>query len=261
MKRRARRAKALFFFRMRKALPILLLITSTALAEQHGTAYEAMRTVGNQLGRGALSHIVSVSGTAGNPQPARWHIVLEQPRSEGGYRAIDVANGQIVSDKPVSEAPGSRAIETRKLNLDSSGAYAVAAHTADTSHVLFDYVNYTLRSDPRGNPIWAVTLQTAAGGHGGTVHIGANKGTITRVEGMFRGTNTAEVQAQQQAAPPRSEVRGREREEEVTDEETADAEDENFVKRHIKKMFYRARDDAQRMFERVQQSFDDFVHR
>lgn len=261
MKRRARGGKALFFFAMRKALVILSFTTSAALAQQHGTAYEAMRTVGNQLGRGALRYIVSVNGNAGNPQPARWRIVLEPPRGEGGYRAIDVANGQIVSDKPVSEAPGSRAIETRKLNLDSSGAYAVAAHTADTSHVLFDYVNYTLRSDSRGNPMWTVTLQTAAGAHGGTVHIGANKGTITRVEGMFRGTNTAEVQAQEQVAPRRSHVRNHEPDEEARDEETADAEDENFIKRNIKHMFYRARDDAQRMFDRVRDSFDDFVHR
>jgi hypothetical protein len=242
---------------MRKALAIISFAASTALAQQHGTAYEAMRSVSNQLGRPALNHIVLVSGNGGNPQPSRWRIVLEQPGGEGGYRALDVANGQIVSDKPISDAQSSRPIETRKLNLDSSGAYSVAAHTADTSHVVFDYASYTLRSDSRGNPVWTVTLQTAAGSVGGAVHIGANKGNITRVEGMFRGTNTAQIQAEQQA-PPRQDVR--EPETDISDE-NADDEDENFIKHGIKKMFYRARDDAQRMFDRVRQSFDDFMHR
>jgi hypothetical protein len=245
---------------MWKAFAVLLLTTLSAAAQQQrGTAYEAMRIVGAQLGRAALSHIVLVSGNNGSPQPARWRIVLQQPGGEGGYRAVDISNGQIVSDRATSDVQSSRPIETSKLNLDSSGAYAVAAHTADTSHVLFDFANYTLRSDPRGNPIWAVALQTAAGVHGGTVHIGANKGTITRVEGMFRGTNTAQVQSEQQMPRTREDVR--EPDQDVTDERAADEEDENFVKRGIKRMFYRARDDAQRIFERVHQSFDDFMHR
>lgn len=245
---------------MWKALALLLLTSFCALAQQQrGTAYEAMRTVGTQLGRGALHHIVLVSGNNGSPQPARWRIVLEQPGGEGGYRAIDVANGRIVSDRATSEVQSSRAIDTRKLNLDSSGAYAVAAHTAETSHVLFDFVNYTLRSDPRGNPMWAVALQTAGGAHGGTVHIGANKGNITRVEGMFRGTNTAQVQSEPQMPRPREHAR--ETDEHISDEEAADEEDENFIKRGIKHAFRRARDDAQRMFERVRESFDDSVRR
>ena len=243
---------------MWKALLIFFCAISTALAEQRGTAYEAMRTVGEQLGRSALNHILLVSGNGGNPQPARWRIVLEQPGGEGGYRAIEVANGQIVSDKPITEAQDSRPIVTSKLNLDSSGAYAVAAHTADTSHVVFDYANYTLRSNSRGTPVWAVTVQTAGGAPGGTVHVAANKGNITRVEGMFRGTNTAQVQAEQQAPPPRQDVR--EPETDISDE-NAEEEDENFIKRGIKQMFYRARDDAQRMFERVHRSFDDFMRR
>ena len=243
---------------MWKSVAILLATSVPVFAQQHGTAYEAMRTVGTQLGRPALNHVVLVSGSNGNPQPNRWRIVLEQPGGEGGYRAVEVAGDRIVSDRPTNETQSSRPIETRKLNLDSSGAYAVAAHTAETSHVVFDVVNYTLRSDPRGNPIWVINLQTAGGAHGGIVHIGANSGTITRVEGMFRGTNTAQVQAEQTNPRPREDVS-----EDVVsdDDQNADEEDENFIKRGVKKMFYRARDDAQRMFERVRQSFDDFMHR
>ena len=244
---------------MWKAPAVLLLTTLCAFGEQQsGTAYEAMRTVGTQLGRGALQHIVLVSGKNGSPQPSRWRIVLEQSGGEGGYRAVDVANGQIVSDGATDEVQSSRPIDTRKLNLDSSGAYAVAAHTAETSHVLFDFVNYTLRSDARGNPTWKVRLQTAAGTHGGTVHIGANKGTITRVEGMFRGTNTAQVQTEETMPRAREDVR--ESDEPLSDDEAADEEDENFIKRGIKQMFHRARDDAREMFGRVRQSFDDFVN-
>lgn len=244
---------------MWKFIAATLLITASVFAEEHGTAYGAMRTVGAQLGRGALSNIISITGTAGNPQPARWKVLLAD-RASGGARELEVANGRIVSDRPANVSESSPAtISTSKLNLDSSGAYAVAAHTADTSHLLFNYVNYTLRTDRRGNPMWIVSLETNARQPAGTIYIGANKGNITRVEGMYRGTNQQQVEAE------RTIVRREDVDEPPLDAnqngESADDEDENFIKHSIKQAFRRTRRDAEQVFERVRQSFDDFMSR
>ena len=65
----------------------------------------------------------------------------------------------------------------------------MARHTAESSDTVFSTANYTLRNDERGNPVWIVSLQTDSGESLGTIHIGTNHGSVTRVEGMFSGGN------------------------------------------------------------------------
>src|SRR5436189_920687 len=47
---------------MWKSLMVALLFATPALAEEQATAYEALRVVGTQFGRGALNHVVSITG-------------------------------------------------------------------------------------------------------------------------------------------------------------------------------------------------------
>src|ERR671930_592257 len=47
--------------------------------------------------------------------------------------------------------------------------------------------NYTLRTNERGEGTWIITLQNQRHRPVGTIYIGANKGTVTRTEGMFAG--------------------------------------------------------------------------
>ncbi len=69
---------------MWKAFAAVLLFVAPAFAqEENATAYEALRVVGTELGRGALNHVVAITGVKGNPQPKKWKIVLEDP----GFRA------------------------------------------------------------------------------------------------------------------------------------------------------------------------------
>ena len=70
---------------MWRSFAALLLLVTPALAQDNATAYEALRVVGRQFGRGALNHIVSITGVRGEPQPEksglfawlalRWKIV------------------------------------------------------------------------------------------------------------------------------------------------------------------------------------------
>ncbi|PYI87737.1 MAG: hypothetical protein DMF03_12760, partial [Verrucomicrobia bacterium] len=55
---------------MLRMLAMLLLSSASVLAQANGTAYEALRTVGNQLNRDFVNRVISVSGVDGNPQPA-----------------------------------------------------------------------------------------------------------------------------------------------------------------------------------------------
>ena len=223
---------------MSKWLIALLMLATPAFAQEHPTAYEAIRTVGTQLKRDYVDHVTSVTGTNGNPQPEMWKIMIEDSSASSGVREVEVSNGQIVSERtPLrSSVEGSfgPVIDTGKLNLDSSGAYTLARQTADKSHVTFATVDYTLRVDSRGNPIWKVALLRQNGEPAGTIFIGANHGTVTRTEGLFSGGD----QTAQTSEPSR--------------ENTDDGGNP------VARSFRQAGDDVKRGFNKVSRSFVDF---
>ena len=222
----------------------LLLLAAPAWADENATAYEALRVVGREFGRDALHQIVSITGTKGNPQPEKWKIILEDPDGRG-VREVEVADGKIDSkhstDRSVAGSTEGATIDTSRLNLDSSGAYEVASHTADLSHMSFATVDYILRTDDRGEPMWIVTLQSRSLRPVGTIYIGATRGTVRRTEGMFAGATM----------------------EDVENAEDNDEEHGPFsgVKKQIKHAFHRTQDEARDMFERVKRSFSDFINR
>ncbi len=228
----------------RLVIALLLLSTRQIWAQENATAYEALRAVGTELGRGALNHIVSITGVKGNPQPEKWKIVLEDPEGRG-VRELQVAEGKIDSDgSPHRSTTGSTegaTINVSRLNLDSSGAFAVASHTADASHMRFATADYALRTDERGEPIWVVTLLNRSSRPVGTIYIGATRGTVKRTEGMFAGATMEDVENDYDQGE-RSGV--------ISD-----------VKKSIKHAFHRTQDEARGMFERVKRSFSDFINR
>jgi hypothetical protein len=230
---------------MWRSFVALLLFVAPALAqEENATAYEALRVVGTELGRGALNHVVSITGVKGNPQPEKWKIILEDPDGRG-VRELEVADGKVGSEhRPGRSVAGSTegaTIDTSRLNLDSSGAYEVASHAADLSHANFAAVDYTLRTDEHGEPIWIVTLLSRSSRPVGTIHIGAMRGTVKRTEGMFAGATMEDVETDYDS-----------------DEESGPF---SSVKRRIKDTFHRTQEEARDMFERVKRSFSDFINR
>jgi hypothetical protein len=234
---------------MWKCFVALLLVVTPVLADEYPTAYEALRAVGTKFSRDSVNRVISVTGVGGTPQPETWKVLLEDPRARGGVREVEITNGEVASErKAVRSVVGSTegaTIKTARLNLDSNGAFAVASHTADKSNARFDTVSYTLRTDERGDPVWIVTLQNKSSRPVGTIYIGANRGNVTRTEGMFAGTNMEDV---------------------ATDHDAErDTENEGGIvgtaKSRIRETFRRAQDEARDMFERVRRSFVDFFNR
>lgn len=230
---------------MWKMFIALLALAPTAWAQDQATAYQAMRTVGRQLNRELVNHVISISGANGNPQPATWTILLDDPRARGGVREVEVQNDRIVSERtPLRESVASSlgpVIDTAKLNLDSSGAYTLAQQAAATSHLTITGADYTLHADERGNPIWIVALRRSDGEPAGKIFIGANHGTITRSEGLFVGGDHAIAN---------------------NEETSADADDNdgdvNPIKQGIKDAFKKFGRDVKHDFFKVRRSFTDF---
>ncbi len=235
---------------MWKYLLASFLLATTALAQENPSAYEALRVIGTQLNRDMVSRVISVTGVDGDPQPRGWKVLVADRGAAGGVREIIVEDNRVVSQRvPNRSVVGSsegNTINTAKLNLDSTGAYSVAAHTADTSHVTFSFTSYTLRTDERGNPTWIVTLEDRSRKPLGTIHIRANDGRVTRVEGMYQGRNMEQVEDDSQPV----------------DDQNADSGDDpedNVVKRNIKRLFRKTKEDSTRIFNKVRRSFADFI--
>jgi hypothetical protein len=225
---------------------LFLLSASAVFAQTNPTAYDALRTVGKQLNRDYVNRVVSVTGLNGNPQPPTWRILIDDPNAHG-VRELEVREGRVtsnrMSDRNIVGTAQGATINPARLNLDSSGAYEVANRTADSSHVPFAYVNYTLRTNERGDGTWIVTLQNQNHRPVGTIYIGANKGTVTRTEGMFAGA-------------PMDAVVEDHREGDVGYEEQSG---DNPIMHSVRHMFYRAREQATETFKRVRHNFADFI--
>src|SRR2546430_3236325 len=208
---------------MWKSVLAAILLATPALAQENASAYEALRVIGTQLNRQLIDRVVSVNGVEGEPQPRTWKILVEDKNAANGVREIVVEDNRVVSQRaPNKSVVGSTqgaTINTSKLNLDSTGAYTVAAHTAETSHVTFSLTSYTLRTDDHGNPIWIVTLADRSNRPVGTIHIRASDGRIGRVEGMYQGRNMEQVEVNPDVDnPPRVEN------ERPSDDQTVDDE-------------------------------------
>jgi hypothetical protein len=229
---------------VRISATVMLLSASAVFAQTNPTAYDALRVVGNQVNRDFVNRVASVTGVDGNPQPSTWRILIN---ARGGIREVEVTDGRIISNRVssrnVAGTSQGATINPARLNLDSSGAYEVASRTADSSHVPFALVSYTLRTNERGDATWIVTLQNQNRRPVGTIYIGANKGTVTRTEGMFAGA-------------PMDAVVEDHREGDVEDEERSG---DNRIMRSVRHMFYRTREQARETFRRVRHNFADFI--
>jgi hypothetical protein len=247
---------------MWKFLPALLLATGSALAEENPSAYEALRVMGTQLNRSLVTKVVSLSGVEGNPQPRSWKILVEDRNAASGVREIVVEGDQIVSQRvPNRSVAGSAqgaTINTTRLNLDSTGAYSVASHTAETSHVTYSLTSYTLRTDEKGNPVWIVTLADRSNRPVGTMHIRASDGRVVRVEGMYQGRNMEQVEVNPDVDSPPAAENEQPRDDQAAEDENPD---ENIVFKDIKRAFHKTTHDATRMFHKVRRSFVDFFNR
>ncbi len=254
---------------MGKWLPALFFIATSALAQERGTAYDALRVVSSQLGRAAMNHVITVSGVDGDPQPATWNVLLEDSHAPGGVREVEVTNGRVAAERtPARTVIGSAAnstIKTARLNLDSSGAFSVASRTADKSSAHFATANYTLRTDERGDPVWIVALRGASGKPVGTIHINCNRGNVTRTEGMFAGAQMEDVEVDRSYQRETRTERNVERVERDHADGDDDGDDErgplSGVRSRIRGAFERAQEEASGMFDRVRRSFDDFIKR
>jgi len=166
-----------------KIAPFLALLLFPLIVSGRDTAYQALRTVGDERDKALLHRVLEVKGRNGTPQPQRWTIVLDDPLARGGVREIEVAGGHIVSERtPVRSYSGSvegLIINFQRLNLDSSSVFTIVEEQAKAAKVGFDSADYVLCcNEANGAPVWTVQLLDLNGRALGTVSLAADTGAV-----------------------------------------------------------------------------------
>src|SRR5437763_16379051 len=98
---------------------------------------------------------------------------------------------------------------------------------------------FSLRTNERGVSTSGVTLQNQHRRPVGTIYIGANKGTVTRTDGMFAGAPMDAVVEDHREGNGEYEERS----------------SDNPIMRSVRHTFYRAREQALETFKRVRHNF------
>ena len=168
------------FNTMKSALIAALLLPLAAWGGE--TAYQALRTVGEERSKTLLDNVIEVKGRNGAPQPDVWTVLLNDPLARGGVREIEVSKGHVVGERTPLKTSGGQGEEPLKfslLNLDSDGAFAVAETEARNAKIGFYGADYLLRSGRNGAaPLWVVQLLDREQHSLGSVNIAADTGAV-----------------------------------------------------------------------------------
>jgi hypothetical protein len=150
-----------------------------------------------------LEKVVEVRGLSGAPQPQVWKVAVNDPQARGGLREFEVQAGRVVAERaPVSRALGA-AMNFNQLNLDSEGAFSLANQEAERTGVVFQLVDYTLKSGTGGGaPVWELRLRDGTASELSVMKIAADTGSVLEVS---EGSGSSKVQT----APRPSQVRNR----------------------------------------------------
>ncbi len=145
------------------------------------TAYDALRTVGNQRGDQVYSQLVSINGLDGAPQPLLWVLLFRDPAIPSGLRQITVQEGRITADEPATRRSNAATMDLKRLNLNSDGLFKIVELEARNNRIGFNALNYLLRShEVTGEPVWIVDLLNARRQRVSTSMVSAETGRTLR---------------------------------------------------------------------------------
>ena len=163
----------------------LLLLTGAPLGAQTTSAFEALRL----LPRGDGRRVARIVAREGTPVPERWHILVQDPKTENGLREYVVAGGEVVASREVSQfAESLRAedvIGADALKVDSDRAAKQVQQYAQINNLTVKMLHYELKkTGAAAAPLWTVVCLDAAGQEVGQLVLSATRGTVVSHPGF-----------------------------------------------------------------------------
>lgn len=176
------------------ALAVTLLAPPAVRSEGQVPARFGLQQLEDRFGRPAISQIVEMTGTAGDPQPQAWRVTAIAPGRTDLLREFWIGDDR-VTDEGLSDdfypdrlPKGFLALD--RMKLDSTQAFAMTEQAARDAGVGFDVINYKLHCrEYTSEPVWTLTLLDREETIVGSVHLSADSGRLLRTVWMRRQPN------------------------------------------------------------------------
>ena len=157
----------------------ILVLSFTSAIHAGDSAYSALRVAGKTVGGDALKRVVELRGRSGTPESQVWKVVIKEDQARGGFRELDVQNGQVISERAPSSRPLGSVMNFGQLNLDSPGTEELIKREAKKQRISVAYMDYLLKSaTDNGAPLWEVRLFQADGSESAFFRISADNGVV-----------------------------------------------------------------------------------
>ena len=148
------------------------------------TALDAVKLLPKEL----RARVARIEAREGSPEPARWHILVNDRAAENGLKEFVVADGAIVAERGISQFAESLTPEQvmgDSVRFDSNRAAELVQQYALVNGVTVGSIAYQLRKDgPSAVPLWRLTCYDPIGRELGSLTITATKGAVISHQGF-----------------------------------------------------------------------------
>jgi len=129
------------------------------------------------------SGVLKLSADSANPDPDTWYVSARAGRDDHGLRSIEVASGQIISDKPTlglrEILSSAKPLNLSKVQVDSRGIFDTAQNYAGANGKQIATVSFVLNQQGSfAVPIWSVWCYGPNGTYFGEMKLLASNGTV-----------------------------------------------------------------------------------
>ena len=165
---------------MKKILILgFLALTSSAFAEDSKGALANLRAVPAELQNG----IMKLSADNCDPNPDIWYVVAKSDSKKSGFRELELASGQVVSNKPTlglrETFSSDQPIHLDKIQFDSRDAFDLAQRYARANNKVIASVSFALtQQGSSAVPVWYVWCYGPNETYFGQIQILATDGTV-----------------------------------------------------------------------------------
>jgi len=165
---------------MKKPLAILLLLASSTLqAMDSKGALACLQALPEKYRNGVLK----LSADNADPDPDTWYVSAQAGPDDKGMRSIEVASGQIISDKPAFGLreifSSTKPLDLAKVQLDSRDIFDIAQRYAGANGKQIGTVSFILNQQGASAvPIWSVWCYAPNGTYFGEMKLLATDGAV-----------------------------------------------------------------------------------
>jgi hypothetical protein len=165
---------------MLKSLAIALLLASSSLqAMDLKGALACLEALPEKYRNGVLK----LSADNANPYPDTWYVSAQAGPDDKGMRSIEVASGQIISDKPALGLreifSSAKPLDLSKVQLDSREIFDISQQFAGANGKQIGTVSFVLNQQGSSVvPIWSVWCYGPNGTYFGELQLLATDGTV-----------------------------------------------------------------------------------